>query len=307
MQSREGQAVGERQVLPQPLFVQRRPAMNRGRAATTADDATHRDDHDVHQEVLAIAVVSRVGQRLEKSADRTDIDEFGHGLLPDSIHRGNGPVRQIRYTNRPSNAPDRRNCPFMHAGRARNPSRRTSRHRRRIGLRPRSGGPQRGTSRTHRRPSAEIPRPAARAIRCAPCGCAMVPTRTTRNKTRQYRYYVCSSADSGWKTCPSKSIPAGTIEQFVVDQIRGLGRRRRNPRAGAGAGPSHPSRRTRSGARRVGAPLVGVDAAATSRNHARLVERVAYDGAKKTVSITLNPTGLHSLIAELNHAHGDRP
>ena len=96
MQSREGQAVGERQVLPQPFFVQRRPAMNRGRAATTADDATHRDDHDVHQEVLAIAVVSRVGQRLEKSADRTDIDEFGHGLLPDSIHRGNGPVRQIR-------------------------------------------------------------------------------------------------------------------------------------------------------------------------------------------------------------------
>ena len=83
-------------MLPQPFFVQRRPAMNRGRAATTADDATHRDDHDVHQEVLAIAVVSRVGQRLEKSADRTDIDEFGHGLLPDSIHRGNGPVRQIR-------------------------------------------------------------------------------------------------------------------------------------------------------------------------------------------------------------------
>ena len=67
MQIREGQAVGERQVLPQPFFVQRRPAMNRGRAATTADDATHRDDHDVHQEVLAIAVVSRVGQRLEKA------------------------------------------------------------------------------------------------------------------------------------------------------------------------------------------------------------------------------------------------
>ena len=36
----------------------------------------------------------------------------------------------------------------------------------------------------------------------------------------------------------------------------------------------------------------------------RVVERVAYDGAKKTVSITLKPAGLQSLIAELNHSNG---
>ena len=28
----------------------------------------------------------------------------------------------------------------------------------------------------------------------------------------------------GWHACPSKSIPAGEIEKFVVDQVRGIGR-----------------------------------------------------------------------------------
>jgi site-specific DNA recombinase len=62
-------------------------------------------------------------------------------------------------------------------------------------------------------------------LRCAPCGCAMTPTYTTRNGTKRYRYYVCSQAQKrGWQTCPSKSIPAGEIEQFVVEQIQSLGR-----------------------------------------------------------------------------------
>lgn len=60
-------------------------------------------------------------------------------------------------------------------------------------------------------------------LNCVPCGCAMVPTHTTK-KTRRYRYYVCSSAQKrGWHSCPSKSIPAGEIEKFVVDQIKGIG------------------------------------------------------------------------------------
>jgi site-specific DNA recombinase len=62
-------------------------------------------------------------------------------------------------------------------------------------------------------------------LRCLPCGCAMTPTHTSRNGTRRYRYYVCSSAQKrGWSTCPSKSIPAAQIEQFVVEQIRCLSR-----------------------------------------------------------------------------------
>ncbi len=61
-------------------------------------------------------------------------------------------------------------------------------------------------------------------INCAACGCAMVPTHTTKQE-RRYRYYVCTNAQKrGWHTCPSKSIPAGEIEKFVIDQVRGIGR-----------------------------------------------------------------------------------
>ena len=61
-------------------------------------------------------------------------------------------------------------------------------------------------------------------INCAPCGCAMVPTHTTK-ENRRYRYYVCAKAQKrGWHACPSKAIPAGEIEKFVIDQIRSIGR-----------------------------------------------------------------------------------
>ena len=44
-------------------------------------------------------------------------------------------------------------------------------------------------------------------------------------KGKRYRYYVCLSAQKkGWDTCPTKSVPAGEIERFVVEQIRAIGR-----------------------------------------------------------------------------------
>jgi len=61
-------------------------------------------------------------------------------------------------------------------------------------------------------------------LRCAPCGCAMVHTHTKKG-SRRYRYYVCLNAQKrGWHNCPSKSIPAQEIENFVVDQIRCIGK-----------------------------------------------------------------------------------
>jgi site-specific DNA recombinase len=52
----------------------------------------------------------------------------------------------------------------------------------------------------------------------------MSPTHTSR-RNRRYRYYVCVKAQKkGWEKCPSKSIPAAAVEQFVVEQIRGVGR-----------------------------------------------------------------------------------
>lgn len=61
-------------------------------------------------------------------------------------------------------------------------------------------------------------------LRCASCDCSMSPSCTTKKKTKQYRYYVCSNAQKrGWDKCPSKSVPAHEIEKFVIDQIRGIG------------------------------------------------------------------------------------
>jgi site-specific DNA recombinase len=65
-------------------------------------------------------------------------------------------------------------------------------------------------------------------IRCVSCDCAMSPSLTTRKKKKRYRYYICASAQRrGWDTCTSKSVPAGEIEAFVVEQIRYVGRDRR--------------------------------------------------------------------------------
>ena len=53
----------------------------------------------------------------------------------------------------------------------------------------------------------------------------MTPSHTTKNGKLRYRYYICCSAQKkGWHTCPSKSVPAGPIEAFVVDRIRCIGR-----------------------------------------------------------------------------------
>jgi site-specific DNA recombinase len=61
-------------------------------------------------------------------------------------------------------------------------------------------------------------------LRCVPCGCAMTPTYSCKNQTTRYRYYVCCSAQKrGFATCPSKAIPAGAIEQLVLERIRQLG------------------------------------------------------------------------------------
>jgi site-specific DNA recombinase len=62
-------------------------------------------------------------------------------------------------------------------------------------------------------------------LRCGPCGCAMTPTFTTRGGNRRYRYYVCTAAQrKGRGACPSKSVPAGALEDFVIERIRCIGR-----------------------------------------------------------------------------------
>ncbi|MEQ8785092.1 MAG: recombinase family protein [Pirellulaceae bacterium] len=61
-------------------------------------------------------------------------------------------------------------------------------------------------------------------LRCVACDCAMSHSFSTRGN-RRYRYYVCTNAQkNGWKSCPAPSVPAGEIEQFVVNQIKVISR-----------------------------------------------------------------------------------
>ncbi|MFW6115852.1 MAG: recombinase family protein [Chloroflexota bacterium] len=61
-------------------------------------------------------------------------------------------------------------------------------------------------------------------IHCAACDAPMVHAYSCK-RNKRYRYYVCSKAQQrGWQTCPSKSMPAGEVEQFVVQRIRGIGK-----------------------------------------------------------------------------------
>lgn len=61
-------------------------------------------------------------------------------------------------------------------------------------------------------------------LRCASCQKAMCPAHTTKG-TRRYRYYVCTNAQKrGWDQCQTRSVPAGVIEDAVVEQIARIGR-----------------------------------------------------------------------------------
>jgi site-specific DNA recombinase len=60
-------------------------------------------------------------------------------------------------------------------------------------------------------------------LRCQPCGMAMTPNYASPRNAIRYRYYICLNATKrGRQHCPSKSVSAPAIEQFVVQQLQGL-------------------------------------------------------------------------------------
>jgi site-specific DNA recombinase len=60
-------------------------------------------------------------------------------------------------------------------------------------------------------------------LRCAPCDAAMIHS-WARKGGRLYRYYSCSAAQKrGRDTCPTPSVPAQGVEEFVVEKIRSIG------------------------------------------------------------------------------------
>jgi site-specific DNA recombinase len=128
-------------------------------------------------------------------------------------------------------------------------------------------------------------------LRCRPCGCAMTPTYANRNGCVRYRYYVCMNAvKRGRQVCPSKSIPATEIEQFVMQQLQEL------------------AEDSKSAPGQILAPLADLPAWAElpteeqARVVRRLVQSVDYDGSQGKVSITLRPADSQELTGEwANH------
>lgn len=62
-------------------------------------------------------------------------------------------------------------------------------------------------------------------LHCTACDCTMNHSHTKKGNNRRYRYYVCMNAQkNGWTNCPSPSVPAQEIEEFVVGQIKTIGK-----------------------------------------------------------------------------------
>jgi site-specific DNA recombinase len=63
-------------------------------------------------------------------------------------------------------------------------------------------------------------------VRCKACNCSMslsTVTRRGRKSESVHRYFVCANASKrGRAACPHPSLPAGDLEQFVIDQLRPL-------------------------------------------------------------------------------------
>ena len=141
-------------------------------------------------------------------------------------------------------------------------------------------------------------------LRCVPCGCVMTPSFAAKNKTRRYRYYVCCAAQKrGWRTCPSKSLPAVEIERFVLEQIHALGNDHNLLRKALAQKPKDQS--AMWSVDEVTKAWQNVDhhwTKLTPKEVARLVgmavERVDYDGAKGKVAIAFQPAGIRQLVQE---------
>ena len=61
-------------------------------------------------------------------------------------------------------------------------------------------------------------------VRCGPCGSAMTSHHAQKG-TRRYAYYVCAKHQKeGAAACPGSRVAAGDLEQFILEQIREIGR-----------------------------------------------------------------------------------
>jgi len=119
-------------------------------------------------------------------------------------------------------------------------------------------------------------------LHCAACDAAMPHTYSQRG-TRRWRYYGCK------RGCGTGSLPAGEIEAFVVERIRGIGS---DPKVLA---------QLPTDAREAVHEFTPVWEVLPPRQQVRLVhllvERVAYDARTETVAVTYRPNGVEAALA----------
>jgi site-specific DNA recombinase len=143
-------------------------------------------------------------------------------------------------------------------------------------------------------------------MRCTHCSSAMTPTHT-RRCGRLYRYYVCLGASRrGYDTCPVRSIAASEVEGLVLGQVRRLlaspelvARTIATVRRANGA-----AEETQLDEGEVIEALGALEPvwdelypAEQARILRLLIERI--DVAPDGISVTLQPPGIRSLVAEL--------
>jgi len=128
-------------------------------------------------------------------------------------------------------------------------------------------------------------------LRCAACGCGMMHAYSGRHNYR-YRYYVCSQAQKrGWHTCPSKSVPAVEIENFVLQQLQKV----RLDQVRQAIGPSsqdvaHPAS---DGSPALDARWEDISTPEKVRLVQQFIERIEFDGSAGDVSIVFRTNGLN--------------
>ncbi|MHC4163081.1 MAG: recombinase family protein [Planctomycetota bacterium] len=123
-------------------------------------------------------------------------------------------------------------------------------------------------------------------LECGACQAPMTPGYTAKSK-RRYRYYRCTRAlREGNGRCPSPSLPAQEVEDYVVARLRAFGRREGEEQLLNGAGPERIAQ-----ARACCEALDSAwDASDTRDRRAVLrhaLRRIAYDGGAGTMLLAL--------------------
>jgi DNA invertase Pin-like site-specific DNA recombinase len=140
-------------------------------------------------------------------------------------------------------------------------------------------------------------------IRCAHCDCAMGPVFTRRR--RVYRYYLCQHASrNGHRTCPTRSLSAGEIEEVVVQQVRRL---LRSPQLLVGACQGAATVRKRDMTRALAALGETWDQLPPGEQE-RIVRSVVTraDIHPDRADLQFSKEGMVALIAEMNDQRGAR-